>query len=112
MKHVKTFEGFFSRLFGGDKIGDCDKMTTNRDGDGIEGMGTDYVIFGGRKFEEDDIVYADAKDPKNNGFENKSGILPRIGYREKDSKNDGKLIIPGGDMLKKWLKSRGLGSRI
>jgi hypothetical protein len=113
MNHVKTFEGFFSKIFGNDAISIARKMHTDSDQDGVvvqDNKKPVTVNFDGRDFTEDQIVLTDdANDPYNKGFEQRQGILPRIvGNMSADVKNRGKLILPKGKLLEIWLKTRGV----
>ena len=114
MKNIKTFEGFFSKIFGNDPISIARKMLTNSDQDGVVVMDLSKigqrptVEFNGREFRDDQIVLTDdANDPNNRGFEQRQGILPRIpGHMSADVENRGKLILPKGKLLEIWLKTR------
>ena len=115
MKNIKTFEGFFSKIFGNDPISIARKMLTNSDQDGVVVMDLSKigqrptVEFNGREFRDDQIVLTDdANDPNNKGFEQKQGILPRIVALNSasDVENRGKLILPKGKLLEIWLKTR------
>ena len=113
MNHVKTYEGFFSKIFGNDAISIARKMLTNSDQDGVvvhDNKKPVTVEFDGRNFTEDQIVLTDdANDSNNRGFEQRQGILPRIvGNMSSDVKNRGKLILPKGKLLEIWLKTRGV----
>lgn len=113
MKNIKTFEGFFSKIFGNDPISIARKMLTNSDQDGVvvnDNKKPVSVNFDGRDFTEDQIVLTDdANDPNNKGFEQRQGILPRIVALNSasDVENRGKLILPKGKLLEIWLKTRG-----
>ena len=113
MNHVKTYEGFFSKIFGNDAISIAKKMLTASDQDGVvvhDNKKPVTVEFDGRNFTEDQIVLTDdANDSNNRGFEQRQGILPRIvGNMSADVKNRGKLILPKGKLLEIWLKTRGV----
>ena len=113
MKNIKTFEGFFSKIFGNDAISIARKMHTDSDQDGVvvrDNKKPVTVEFDGREFTEDQITLTDdANDPNNRGFEQRQGILPRIvGPMSADVENRGKLILPKGKLLEIWLKTRGV----
>lgn len=113
MKNIKTFEGFFSKIFGNDAISIARKMHTDSDQDGVvvsDNKKPVTVSFDGREFTEDQITLTDdANDPNNRGFEQRQGILPRIpGHMSADVENRGKLILPKGKLLEIWLKTRGV----
>jgi hypothetical protein len=113
MNHVKTFEGFFSKIFGNDAISIAKKMLTASDQDGVvvhDNKKPVTVEFDGIHFTEDQIVLTDdANSPYNKGFEQRQGILPRIvGKMSADVENRGKLILPKGKLLEIWLKTRGV----
>lgn len=114
MKNIKTFEGFFSKVFGNDAISIAKKMvvgTSDQDGVVVDvNKKPATVEFDGRKFTEDQITLTDdANDSNNRGFEQRQGILPRIvGHMSADVKNRGKLILPKGKLLEIWLKTRGV----
>ena len=114
MNHVKTYEGFFSKIFGNDAISIAKKMvvgTSDQDGVVVHDNKKPVTVeFEGRNFTEDQIVLTDdANDSNNRGFEQRQGILPRIvGHMSADVKNRGKLILPKGKLLEIWLKTRGV----
>jgi hypothetical protein len=114
MNHVKTFEGFFSKIFGNDAISIAKKMvvgTSDQDGVVVHDNKKPVTVeFDGRNFTEDQIVLTDdANSPYNKGFEQRQGILPRIvGKMSADVENRGKLILPKGKLLEIWLKTRGV----
>jgi len=114
MNHVKTYEGFFSKIFGNDAISIAKKMvvgTSDQDGVVVHDNKKPVTVeFDGRNFTEDQIVLTDdANSPYNKGFEQRQGILPRIvGNMSRDVENRGKLILPKGKLLEIWLKTRGV----
>ena len=132
MKNIKTFEGFFSKLMGkGDVISDCQKMIVGPDESGIASVDVDKgeVVFrdkGNPMFPrttvlKKDIVYLDPKDykegdevrrfaPRKAPHNETVGlpVLPRMSETQgTTSKGGGKkiLLIPGGEILKKWLEA-------
>ena len=111
MNHVKTYEGFFSKIFGNDAISIAKKMvvgTSDQDGVVVHDNKKPVTVeFDGRNFTEDQIVLTDdANSPYNKGFEQRQGILPRIvGNMSRDVENRGKLILPKGKLLEIWLKT-------
>lgn len=114
MNHVKTYEGFFSKIFGNDAISIAKKMvvgTSDQDGVVVHDNKKPVTVeFDGRNFTEDQIVLTDdANSPYNKGFEQRQGILPRIVALNSasDVENRGKLILPKGKLLEIWLKTRG-----
>jgi hypothetical protein len=131
MKNIKTFEGFFSKLMGKDDvISDCQKMIVGPDESGIASVDVasgDVVfrdkgntMFPRTTYTKKNIVYLNPKDYEE-GDEVRR-YAPRKGYNETvglpvlprksetpgtTSKGGGKqiLLIPGGEILKKWLEA-------
>jgi len=135
MKNIKTFEGLFSKLMGKDDvISDCQKMIVGPDESGIASVdvANGEVVFrdkGNTMFPrttylKKDIVYLNPKDYKEGDevrryaprkdYNETVGlpVLPREDETQGDgtgrtSKGAGKriLLIPGGEILKKWLEA-------
>lgn len=132
MKNIKTFEGFFSKLIGKDDvIADCQKMIVGPDESGIASVDVakGEVVFRDKgntmyprtTYLKKDIVYLNPKDYKEGDevrrFEPRKAphnetvglpVLPRKSETEGvSSKGGGKqiLLIPGGEILKKWLEA-------
>ena len=133
MKNIKTFEGFFSKLMGKDDvISDCQKMIVGPDESGIASVDVakGEVVFRDKgnpmfprtTFTKKNIVYLDPKNykegdevrrfaPRKAPHNETIGlpVLPRISETPGvTSKGGGKqiLLIPGGEILKKWLTAR------
>jgi len=135
MKNIKTFEGFFSKLMGKDDvISDCQKMIVGPDESGIASVdvATGDVVFRDKgntmfprtTYTKKNIVYLNPKDYKEGDevrryaprkdYNETVGlpVLPRKSETQGDgtgrtSKGAGKqiLLIPGGEILKKWLEA-------
>ena len=133
MKNIKKFEGFLSKLMGKDDvISDCQKMIVGPDESGITSVdfAKGEVVFrdkGNPMFPrttvlKKDIVYLNPKDykegdevrrfaPRKAPHNETVGlpVLPRMSETSgTTSKGGGKqiLLIPGGEILKKWLQAR------
>jgi hypothetical protein len=135
MKNIKTFEGFFSKLMGKDDvISDCQKMIVGPDESGIASVDVakgevvfrdkGNTMFPRTTYLKKDIVYLNPKDYKEGDevrryaprkdYNETVGlpVLPRETETQGDgtgrtSKGAGKriLLIPGGEILKKWLEA-------
>jgi hypothetical protein len=132
MKNIKTFEGFLSKLMGKDDvISDCQKMIVGPDESGIASVDVakgevvfrdkGNTMFSRTTYTKKNIVYLNPKDykegdevrryaPRKAPFNETVGlpVLPRESETEGvTSKGGGKriLLIPGGEILKKWLEA-------